>query len=162
MVDSKPSNLFGGIDEISDFMPKISASGAVNQQQPANSPFCSWCDVEFGVFETKKHCAFCSRSVCKSCSINYPSAGKDARACDYCKLKQENPQINELLKCAYQWRCQDLAVLNTNIREVKSVNQKCEKEVAKVREGIMLAKASVERDANKVKQWMTDKEMDRV
>jgi hypothetical protein len=32
MVDSKPSNLFGGIDEISDFMPKISASGAVNQQ----------------------------------------------------------------------------------------------------------------------------------
>lgn len=30
MVDTKPSNLFGGVDEISNFMPKINANGAIN------------------------------------------------------------------------------------------------------------------------------------
>jgi vacuolar-type H+-ATPase subunit D/Vma8 len=73
-----------------------------------------------------------------------------------------NPQINDLLKCAYQWRTQDFKVLETKIKEVKSINQKCEKEVAKIRESIMLAKAAVGRDASKNTAWITDKEMDRV
>ena len=55
-----------------------------------NAENCNWCEVEFGLFERQKHCSFCSRSVCKACSVEL-EVPKDARLCDYCALKNDNP-----------------------------------------------------------------------
>ena len=96
------------LNDIADIPPdSFNPAVAVMAQPPANKKYCQMCYKEFTMLMKKKHCFYCSRTVCTKCSTHQIPDGdvsKKKRSCEYCDIKIRNTQIDEFYQLGIQWR----------------------------------------------------------
>lgn len=94
------------------------------------------------MFTFKYHCRTCGRTCCGDCSLQIKARGGltsvSYRVCEFCDIKNENPQLEEYYRLECQLRQSDQEVTVEKIKWLKKTSKELERQIAQQREDISL------------------------
>lgn len=75
------------------------------EMEKQNKDYCQLCYKSFGLTTFRYHCRTCGRSCCSDCSVQHKLKGLQSyRICEFCDIKNENPQLEEYYRLECQLR----------------------------------------------------------
>ena len=122
---------------------------AVMAQPLANKKYCQMCYKEFTMLMKKKHCFYCSRTVCTKCSWHQIPDGdvsKKKRSCEYCDIKIRNTQIDEFYQLGIQWRKLDCKIFEQKTDWYKRKQFDLKDDIQCTEEAKLIGKVAVDRE----------------
>eukprot|EP00347_Sterkiella_histriomuscorum_P002749 403366952 len=132
------------------------------EQEKQMKNYCQLCFQEFNLFTFRQHCRTCGRSCCSNCSTKITTQGtgklgigQSYRICEFCEIKNENPQIEDYYKLECSLRQSDQEIVVEKIKWLKKTSKDLEKQIGHEREDISLLQASSKRQIDEVQNKIT-------